>query len=112
MIDKLKQLLGIEKSNSDKDIFLQFALDDSENIILNYCHIKKVPNELNTIWLKMAMDIYRNESLGQEEQGTIVSSISEGDTSTTFKLKEQDKSYFDSILKGYNTQLNRFRKLV
>ncbi len=111
-LSKLKQLLGIGIADQSKDFILQFILDDVEGKVLDYCHIDEVPSVLKNICYRMAMDIYRNETLGQEEREVVVSSISEGDTSTSFRAKEQDKTYLDSILKDYRPQLNRYRKLV
>lgn len=109
MKDKLKQLLGIDKSDISKDGEVEFALDDAENIILNYCNFSSVPDGLKTTWLKMALDLYRNENLGSVEGGKYVSSISEGDSSVNFKRNYSE--FKDSLLKNYLSQLNRYRRL-
>lgn len=107
---KLKKLLGIE--GAEEDFELQFILDDVESKVLDYCHIEEIPNGLQTTCYRMAMDIYRNENFGQEKIEAEVSSISEGDTSVSYKTRTQDTSYVESILKEYRTQLNRYRKVV
>ena len=111
-IDKLKRLLGLDISDTSKDFILQFILDDVEEKVLNYCNIEEIPSGLKNTCYRMAVDMYRNERLGHEERETIVSSITEGDTTTSFKVKEQDKTYLDSIFKDYSKQLNKYRKLV
>ncbi|EDS78169.1 conserved hypothetical protein [Clostridium botulinum C str. Eklund] len=110
-LDKLKQLLGIDKDDNTKDAFLEFALDDIFQIIKDYCHIKEVPEELNNTVLKMAIDLYRNQNLGEEETplGSI-SSITEGDTSISYRSSANE--FKDSLLNDYKSQLNRYRKLV
>lgn len=109
MKETLKQLLGISTEDTAKDILLQFAIDDAESVILNYCNLTTVPNGLKTTWLKMALDLYRNENLGSVESGKYVSSISEGDSSVGFKTNYSD--FKDSLLKNYISQLNRYRRL-
>lgn len=111
-IDKLKRLLGLDMSDTSKDFILQFILDDVEGKVLDYCHLEELPMGLKSTCYRMAVDLYRNEALGEEEPETVVSTISEGDTSTSFKVKEKDKTYIESILKDYRSQLNRYRKLV
>lgn len=110
-LNKLKQLLGISKDDNTKDVYLEFILDDVFQIIKDYCHIKEVPEELNTIVLKIAIDLYRNKNLGEEENtlGSI-SSISEGDTTVSYKSNVVE--FKDSLINDYKLQLNRYRKLV
>ena len=107
---KFKKLLGIE--GVEKDFELQFILDDVKGKVLDYCYLDEVPEGLETTCYRMAMDVYRNENFGNEEAETVVTSISEGDTSVSFKSRSQDSSYLESIMKDYRPQLNRYRKLV
>lgn len=109
MKDKLKQLLGIDLEDNKKDVLIDFALNDAQSIILNHCNIDEVPEGLNTTWLKMAMDLYRNENLGSVETGRYVSNVSEGDSSVSFKSNYSE--FKDSLLKNYIPQLNRYRRL-
>lgn len=107
-VDKLKALLGI--TDDGRDILVEFALENAEEIIKNYCHIDKIPLELSTAALRMAADIYRNEQLGKEEIPQSVSSVTVGDTSTSFQTSSQEFS--ESILKNYTAVLKRHRKVV
>ena len=109
-LNKLKQLLGIE--DELQDIQLKFIISDVEEIITNYCNIDKVPKGLINTSYRMAVDLYRYENLGHEESALgSVSSISEGDTSTSFK-QSVDDNFKDTLLKNYKPQLNRYRRLV
>lgn len=111
-LNKLKQLLGISVEDKTQDIQLTFIISDVEETITNYCNIKEVPKGLLNTSYRMAIDLYRNENLGHEESALgSVSSISAGDTSTSFK-QSVDDSFKDSLLKNYKPQLNRYRKLV
>lgn len=110
-LNKLKGLLGIDITDTSKDALLQFALEDIENIVKEHCHIDTVPIGLNTTVIRMAMELYRNENLGDEgiSLGS-VSSISEGNTSTSFRSSPSE--FKDSLLKDYKSRLNKYRKLV
>ena len=107
-LTKLKQYLGIR--DDEQDAILKFIMEDTEEIILNYCNIDQIPKGLLHTSYRMAMDLYRNENVGCEEDAVSVSSITVGDTSTSFRQTAND-SFKDSILKNYRKILNRYRKL-
>ncbi|NFB57632.1 hypothetical protein EXM89_17740 [Clostridium botulinum] len=110
-LEKLKKLLGISLDDDSEDFSLEFALEDVEQIIKGYCHIKEISEALNNIVLKMAMDMYRNENLGEEENSLgSVSSITDGDTSVSYRSSAAE--FKDSLIKDYKAQLNKYRKLV
>ena len=108
-LEKLKLLLGITEDS--KDIILQFIIADVEESIMNFCNIEEVSEVLYMTAYIMAIDLYRNENLGDESNplGSI-SSISEGDTSTSFRSNATE--FKDSLLKNYKAQLIKYRKLV
>ncbi len=107
-LETLKQLLGI--TGDEKDVLLNFVLNDTEETVKNYCNIEEIPEALQYTVIRMATDIYRNEWLGDDTIPTAVKSISEGDTSTSFGAVES-AGYAQTILKDYRTQLNRFRRI-
>lgn len=54
----------------------------------------------------------RNENIGSETAAVgTVSSISEGDTSTSFQ-QYVDNNFKDTVLKNYKFSLNRYRKVA
>lgn len=107
---KLKALLGIE--DESKDVVLEFVIADVEEIIKNYCHVEEMPEGLINTGYRMAMDLYRNENIGNEAAAVgAVSSISEGDTSTSFQ-QYVDNNFKDTVLKNYKSSLNRYRKVA
>ena len=108
-IVKLKNLLGIDLSDNKNNNLLEFAIEDSIEIAMNYCNIDKIPKGLYNTVLRMAMDIYRNESLGEEGNLGSISSISEGDTNINYRNSASE--FKDSILKDYKVKLNRYRKV-
>jgi hypothetical protein len=110
-LTKLKKLLGLDATDTLKDVPLQFALDDTQDIILNYCNIKELPKALETTAYRMAMDLYRNETPGEENAPLgQVSSISAGDTATSFKNPASE--FKDHLLKDYKAVLKRFRRVT
>lgn len=107
---KLKALLGIE--DDSKDVILEFVIADVEETIKNYCHVEEMPEGLVNTGYRMAMDLYRNENIGSETAAVgTVSSISEGDTSTSFQ-QYVDANFKDTVLKNYKSSLNRYRKVA
>lgn len=108
-VEKLKKLLGI--AGSDQDPLLEFIIDDVTEAIKNYCNISSIPQGLVNTAYRMAMDLYRNENIGDSSLSIgQVSSITEGDTSTSFKSSTAE--FKDHIMKDYKAQLNKYRKLV
>lgn len=109
-VAKLKELLGIE--DESKDAILEFVIADVEETIKNYCHVDEMPDGLQNTGYRMAMDLYRNENIGSESAAVgSVSSITEGDTSTSFR-QYVDDNFKDTVLKNYKSSLNRYRKVV
>lgn len=109
-LGKIKALLGIPAEDTAQDIPLQFVLDDVQETILNYCNLNELPAGLTNTAYRMALDLYRYERPGNGEVPLAVTSISEGDTSTSFASAAD--ALAGGILKDYQGQLNRYRKLV
>ena len=109
-VAKLKELLGIE--DESKDVILEFVIADVEETIKNYCHVDEMPDGLQNTGYRMAVDLYRNENIGSESAAVgSVSSITEGDTSTSFR-QYVDDNFKDTVLKNHKSSLNRYRKVV
>lgn len=109
-LETLKALLGIPSDDTTQDIPLQFVMDDVRETILNYCNLDELPDGLINTAYRMALDLYRHERPGEEEAPLTVVSISEGDTSTSFTSAAG--ALTGGVLKDYQGQLNRYRKLV
>ncbi|MGO0903530.1 phage head-tail connector protein [Clostridioides difficile] len=109
-IERLKKLLGFSREDDSKDIILEFVLEDVEEMVKSYCNILTIPEGLNGTILRMAIDMYKNESLGSEDIALgSISSISEGDTSVSYRSSASE--FKESLLKDYKAQLNRYRKI-
>jgi hypothetical protein len=107
---KLKSLLGIDDSDTTKDVAIKFSLEDAYETIINYCNTTYVAEGLYNTMFRMAMDLYKNENLGSEESGLgSISSISEGDTSVNYRSYASE--FKEHLLKDYKTQLNRYRRI-
>lgn len=106
---KLKTLLGIPEDDPTRDAIVQFLLDDVQETILNYCNLTELPEGLVHTAYRMAIDLYRYDRPGEESAPVAVSSITEGDTSTSFTRAAQVLE--GGLLKDYQAQLNGYRKL-
>ncbi|WP_182185556.1 phage head-tail connector protein [Pectinatus frisingensis] len=109
--DKLKSLLGIELADTSRDNILEFIIDDVIENVINYCNIEELPSGLEHTAYRMAIDLYRNENVGNEESAAAVSSIEEGDTTVQFR-KSVDEDFKNTLLKNYIPQLNRYRRIA
>lgn len=122
--ERLKQLLGLDSSSSGEEIpeepgssssvdnILDFILADVEEVIKNYCNVEEMPEGLEQTAYRMAVDLYRNENIGQEESASgPVSSLTEGDTSVSFR-QYADEHFKDTVLKSYKPVLNRYRRIL
>lgn len=108
-IGRLKGLLGLSGEDTSRDTSLQFILDDVQETILNYCNLEEMPSGLINTAYRMAIDLYRYDAPGEAAAPMRVSSISEGDTSTSFGRVSDELE--GGILRDYKSQLNRYRKL-
>lgn len=108
-VEKLKKLLGI--TGAEQDPALEFIIEDVIETIKNYCNIPSVPSGLVNTAYRMAMDLYKNENIGDSSISIgQVSSISAGDTSTSYKSSTAE--FKDHIMKDYKSQLNKYRKVA
>lgn len=108
-LGKIKALLGIPEDDTSQDGSLQFILEDVAETILNYCNLEELPKGITNTAYRMAADLYRYDRPGEAEAPVTVASISEGDTSTSFTSVAD--ALAGGLLKDYQGQLNRFRKL-
>lgn len=106
---KLKGLLGIPQEDTSKDSSLQFIMDHVDEIVTNYCNLPAVPDGLTTTCYRIAVDLYRAAGIGESDTPLFVSSLKEGDTSTSFG--SMLSMFSESVLSDYRAQLNRYRKL-
>ncbi len=109
-VRKVKTLLGLGSGISEKDVFVEFALETARENILNYCHIEKIPEGLAATVIRMAADIYRDSQYGSEDMPAQVSSVKVGDTSTSFGNASAE--YTQDLFKKYGAVLNRYRKVI
>lgn len=106
---KLKRLLGIPEGDTSQDLSLEFIINDVTESILNYCNLEELPTGLTNTAYRMAIDLYRYDQPGAPSVPVTVASISEGDTSTSFTSTADALN--GGLLKDYQGQLNRYRKL-
>jgi len=114
------------KNASITELDKELAINEIEQVIKNYCNIDKIPEELNYTWANMAVDLINyNYQLNNnddivEADSANVSSIKVGDTqiqlgggnNSRAKTLNSHIPNLDQIILNYQSQLNKFRKMV
>ncbi len=114
------------KNASITELDKELAINEIEQVIKNYCNIDKIPEELNHTWANMAVDLINyNYQLNNnddivEADSADVSSIKVGDTqielgggnNSRAKTLNSHIPNLDQIILNYQSQLNKFRKMV
>ena len=118
IISRVKDVLPNENDNPNYDKVIEFAVDKTIADTDNYTNIPKdeLPDELEMTIAGMSMQlIMTHEWLTPEDDQTgNVQSLSEGDTSVSFKSASevyQDLANVNAISDNYVTVLNNFRRL-
>lgn len=108
---------------------IQIALDEVEQVILNYCNIYVVPEELFYTWANMAVDLIRfqfvrsggdlegDKTVDGVPSGMNIISVSVGDTTTKFEESSgvgamalsSHVRLLDTLVLDYGSQLQKFR---
>ena len=84
-----------------------YCCDSAEEIIKNYCRIKEIPDEMESVFIELACEIYRSGEYGNEAQAGRLKGITEGDVSMSF---EESSEKSESIRK-YENRLKHFRRI-
>lgn len=130
-IIKLKEIVVAKMNNPNlTDIEIEIAILETEEVIKNYCNIDIIPQELKFTWANMTTDLlrYQYEMNNPQSNDDILNSfgtadISElkvgdtqigvgGNNSVSAKALNSHKANLDALIFDYQSQLNRFRKMV
>ncbi|URJ46382.1 hypothetical protein MF628_000912 [Paenibacillus polymyxa] len=114
LLTKLKVLLGLPVTETDKDVQLSFALNFTIDGIKNYCNITDIPEQLENTTMLIAKDYYLNQfaepaTAGEAELN--VQSVKRGDVQFNFAAYAKKGVEGTAFIKSYAAQLNAFRKL-
>lgn len=114
--DQVKLLIPNNNKNPDYDKIIDFTVDKIMNDIANYCNIPtdELPNELSTVAVSMAVQAIEVNGFLDDENVTNIQSLSEGDTSVTFKPVSDiyvALQGLNPITDNYTNILNNFRRL-
>lgn len=112
LLEKLKKVKGISDNESD-DVF-SFAIETAVNDILDYCHIRELPERLYNTAVLMAIDIINEASIAASVEGE-AKDIKEGDMSITRETKLdvlKAMSELPSFTRNYKRTLNSYRQLA
>ena len=116
-MERVKVLVSHKlRDNSISNDIICLAIQEAEQVILNYCNIKKVPAALAFTWANMACDIVK--SLNATETGEPVNgapaSVSMGDTTVSVNGSQSTTGHtveLDSFIQNYKEQLQKFRRI-
>lgn len=109
-VERLSALLGISDPDETVKVHLEFALENAEDTVRNYCITTRFRAGLKQRYCAWRWIIYRNEHMGSADIPQTVSSVQIGDTTTSFKTSAAEFS--ESLMKNYKPVLNRYRKVV
>lgn len=114
-----KSLFKEDKVDEDIYFKLAFAIDSAYELILNFCHIDDVPNDLYYFWAKKALSeflrlgVSRCDSFDNLDVNRAINRLQEGDVSIEFNADDtrgvilQLADYY-----GLWGEAMRFRKMV
>lgn len=105
MLENVKMLLGIK--DDSKDTLLSFLIDDCISLILAYCRIEFLPQQLKSLVPMIVADMYRAKGYGAEEAPQTIKSVTEGSRSETYDTNTPN----EDILASYSKRLEPYRNI-
>ena len=116
IVNQVKLLIPNNNKNPDYDKIIDFTVDKIMNDIANYCNIPidELPNELSTVVVSMVVQAIKVNGVLDSENTANIQSLSEGDTSVTFKPVSDiyvALQGLNPITDNYTNILNSFRRL-
>ena len=116
IVNQVKLLITNDDENPSYEQIIDFTVDKIMNDIANYCNISidELPNELSTVAVNMAVQAIKVNGFLDSESATNIQSLSEGDTSVTFKPVSDiyvALQGLNPITDNYTNILNNFRRL-
>ena len=108
----IKDILGIKNESFDK--FLEFCEKSISNKILDFCHIKSIPQNLNTLIQEFLIEQYNLNKNGIGNSNLEVTSASDNGQTVNFKNVGgvgAMSSNVDEFLERNLTTLVAYRKL-
>ena len=116
IVNQVKLLIPNNNENPDYDKIIDFTVDKIMNDIANYCNIPidELPNELSTVVVSMTVQAIKVNGVLDGESTANIQSLSEGDTSVTFKPVSDiyvALQGLNPITDNYTSILNNFRRL-
>ena len=94
---------------------VEMAIAETEQVILNYCNISKVPTALMFTHANMVVDLLRHELALAKELGGESKDLDDISLADVTSIKIGDTSINlgkDTLVLNYQTQLQKFRKMV
>ena len=123
-LTKVYSLLGLSEKTApaNKKVIIDFTYDMMADEVLNYCHLRELPEELQNVIASMVVDLYRMGDFGKEILTKEPTSITRGDVSISYRAgtelfsnTQRNSNYIMAnmaFMKDYYKQLNAFRKVA
>lgn len=109
LVQTVRMLLG---SASPSNEVVKFWVESTKSMILNYCNLETLPDELNTLVVEITTLRIQSNSQGVGKGTRVVASVTDGSQSVSYSNVGQKSITSDEdILNNYKAQLNRFRRL-
>ncbi|TPG71163.1 hypothetical protein EEL31_23840 [Brevibacillus laterosporus] len=80
-----------DSADSEEDVILQFYIDDVVNAIKVYCGLQELPDELQSIVVRKAIDLYQNNRRDKNIQSRRRGSV------TTQYVTESQTHYLNDV---------------
>ena len=108
LLEQVKLLLGI--TGYEKDALLAVLCENVTVQVQTYCRITEVSNTgLQGLMADMVVTRYRARGYGQEAAPKVLSGLSEGDVSFTYKITQYDTT--GDLTGAEKSALSSYRKL-
>jgi hypothetical protein len=108
LLEQVKALLGI--SGADRDALLGLLCDNVTAQVKSYCRLTDASDAgLQGLIADMAVNRYRARGYGQEAAPKVLSGLSEGDVSFTYKTVQYDVT--GGLTDVEKNALSQYRKL-
>lgn len=119
MLDNVKMLLGVQTGDTSKDVIINYWIAYYTRLVLKYCHIDALNEDLQGIVEQMAVErlggfgAFSNTSQNAQKPDG-VKKITRGDYTIEYKdtlAERQAGAVLDKVATGYQSQLNLWRRL-
>lgn len=104
----LQLYLGVDEN--EKPELLLRLLNSVSVKALRYCRLCSMPKDMRPVIVEIAADRFRRQSIGSSEEKAVVSTVTDGDQSVSFKTASAETVLSTGFTQSEMNTLNLFRK--